>query len=413
MQIKWQPTALWQYMLDHVRTIILSFILLYIFVGTGKAATYLEWVVGLLVGCVYFALLWLPGWLRVTRTRSAAVIGTWMLTAFYWVMFDAERIAVALVFYLVGYTVLWLPIQLSVLLTGAMIAADAAIFFMLKGQLDIILVYTIAHASTYVLFWGVRVKREATEASKRHYQQLREVHAELEQAYKELQQTHRELEEATVRLLRFAVLEERSRISRDLHDSIGHGLTSVIVQLQALPYIMKMDAGEADISLKTALEVARRCLQDVRTVVHQMAVDEEGLGLVALQSLVKQAREQGDLDIALTVDGSFSKWSSEIYESLYRILQEALTNVFRHANASRVDVEVSESDGELTMTVTDDGIWTDSNPIFPGFGLSSMKARSERVDGVLRIEPVDPHGLRLVVKIPLHVKDGLTEGEGK
>ena len=79
----------------------------------------------------------------------------------------------------------------------------------------------------------------------------------------------------------FAVLEERSRISRDLHDSIGHGLTSVIVQLQALPYIMKAEAAEADISLKTALVVARRCLQDVRTVVHQMAVDEAGLGLVA------------------------------------------------------------------------------------------------------------------------------------
>ncbi|WP_312116379.1 sensor histidine kinase [Brevibacillus reuszeri] len=411
MQIKQQLAKLRQFVLNRGRTVIFSLLLLYNFIGTSNTTSWQEWTVGLLVGCAYLALLWLPDYLRGTRARSAAVIGTWMLTVFYWVMFHAWWTVAALIFYLVGYSALRLPIQLSILLTGAMITADAAIFLLLKGQLDILLVYSIAHAATYVLFWGVRLKREAAEARKRHYEELREVHAELEQAHKELQQTHQELEEATVHLLRFAVLEERSRISRDLHDSIGHGLTSVIVQLQALPYIMKTDAAEADLSLKTVLDVARRCLQDVRQVVHQMAADEAGLGLVALQSLVKQVQEHGGFDLTFTVDRPVSKWQSDISESLYRILQEALTNVIRHAHASRVDVVVSESDGELTMIVVDDGVWSDRRPILPGFGLSSMKARSERVGGVLQIHPVAPHGLRLMVKIPLHDGDGQTEGK--
>ncbi|WP_377867439.1 sensor histidine kinase [Bacillus sp. R86525] len=403
MQIKQHLAVLGQYVLNCSRTIILSLLLLYNFlIGTAKVTSFPKLVAGLVVSFAYLALLWLPERMWEERTRIAFVIGTWMLTAMYWVIFDVESTAVVLVLYLIGYIVLRMPTQSSVLLTGAIIAADALVFFLLREQTEKILVYSIVDAGTYAMFWGVKLKREAAEMSKRHYEQLREVHAELEKAHTELQQTHQDLEKATVRLLWFAVLEERNRISCDLHDSIGHGLTSVIVQLQALPYIMKEDVAEADISLKTTLEVARRCLQDVRTVVHHMAVDEAGLGLVALQSLVKQVREQGQLDIALTVDGSISSVDTEVSESLYRILQEALTNVIRHAHASHVDVVVSESEGVLTMSVTDNGIWTDKTPILSGLGMSSMKARSERVGGTLRIRAVDTHGLKLIVLIPLH-----------
>lgn len=406
MQIKRQLAALGKYVFNRSRTVILSVLLLYnYFIGIAKVASFPKLAAGLLVSCAYLALLWLPVRMWCERTRIASVIGTWMLTVMYWVIFDAESTAVVLVLYLVGYIALRMPTQSSVMLIGAIIAADALVFFLLGEQIEKFVVYSIVHSGAYVMFWGARLKREAAETSKRHYEQLREVHAELEKAHTKLQQTHQDLEEATVRLLWFAVLEERNRISCDLHDSIGHGLTSVIVQLQALPYIMKKDAAEADISLKTTLEVARRCLQDVRTVVHQMAVDEAGLGLVALQSLVKQVRDQRHLDITLTVDGSISSINTEVSESLYRILQEALTNVIRHAHASHVDVVVSENEGVLTMSVTDNGIWTDRTPILSGLGLSSMKARSERAGGTLRIHAVNPHGLKLIVSIPLH-EDG-------
>ncbi|MGD8189333.1 sensor histidine kinase [Brevibacillus ginsengisoli] len=413
MHIKQQLAEAGQFMSNRIRTIFLSFILLYIFVGTMKTASLPDMAAGLLVGVAYLALLWKPGWLREARARTFAVIGIWLLTVLYGVLFDAWSTAVSLVFYLVGYTALRLENNLSVLLTIVIISVDTVIFFLRQEQPNMMIDYLIVSIGIYVLFWGSRMKREATIASKRHYEQLREVHAELEQAHKELQKTHSELEDATVRLLGFAVLEERNRISRDLHDSIGHGLTSVIVQLQALPYIMKTDAAEADVSLKTALEVARRCLQDVRTVVHQMAVDDAGLGLIAVQSLVKQVREQGGLDIALVVNGQVSKWNPEISESMYRILQEALTNVIRHAHASQVEVAVSESEDELTMMVTDDGVWMNGTQISLGFGLSSMKARSERAGGSLWIQQVVPHGMRLIVKMPLRDKDWQTEGGGK
>ncbi|MGO4529501.1 sensor histidine kinase [Paenibacillus sp. 2TAF8] len=119
---------------------------------------------------------------------------------------------------------------------------------------------------------------------------MQSVHAELSQTHDDLRHTHEELERATVRLMQYAVLEERGRISMDLHDSIGKRLTSAIVQLQAIPYMMKVDAAEADQAIDTVLHVVRQSLQEVRTVAHQMGSSEAGLGLVALNSLVNEVQ---------------------------------------------------------------------------------------------------------------------------
>ncbi|WP_431091237.1 sensor histidine kinase [Paenibacillus sp. 8b26] len=96
---------------------------------------------------------------------------------------------------------------------------------------------------------------------------------------------------------------------------------------------------------------------------------------------------------------------------MYRILQEALTNVIRHVQASRVDITVTEHTGKLTMIVTDNGGWTGANQNHSGFGLSGMKARCERAGGSLEILTADPHGMKLVIQVPTAV--GKTEMKGE
>ncbi|WP_170970845.1 sensor histidine kinase [Paenibacillus terrae] len=411
MPIQQKLAVLWQYIMAHSRNMILSLILLYALAGMLNTSSLWSAMAGLLLGIVYLVLLWSAKWLLHSGKRTIAVIGIWMLTAFYWIAFDAGELVFALLCYLIAYIVLRLPILVSVLLTLTIITADAAILHMQHVYSSDIIAYSVMHAGIYILFWGTRIKREAAETSKRHYEQLREVHAELEDAHLELQETHRELESATNRLLHFAVLEERSRISHDLHDSIGHGLTSVIVQLQALPYMMKMDAVEAETALRTVLEVARGCLQEVRFVVHQMSIDKTGLGLIALRSLVKQVQEQVEFHISFSVNGRTGKWESTISELLYRILQEALTNVIRHAQASRVDITVSDHTGKLTMIVTDNGGWTGADQNYSGFGLSGIKARCERAGGSLKILTAEPHGMKLVIQVPMAL--GKTEMKGE
>jgi signal transduction histidine kinase len=409
--IKQSFAAVWLSVSTQVRNVILSLLLFFSLVGPLKEAAWAEVLIGILIRLPYLILIWVPQWLRGNRVRIAAVVIIWIVTISYAIFLNVTNGAAEFIFYLIGYLVLSLPIYVSLLLTTVIISVDAFIFEMGHMAPNQILIFSIAHAGTYILFWGSRVKRETNEAAKRHYEELREVHAQLKQTHEELQDTHRELEDATVRLLHYAVLEERSRISMDLHDSIGNGLTSAIVQLQALPYMMKKDAEEADKAMITILNVVKHSLQEVRTVAHRMGSDEVGLGLVALSSLVNQVREMTGFTIEFSTHEPTSLWTTETSELLYRTLQEALTNVIRHAQASEVEICISENEGILAMSVKDNGIYSQEHVVVPGFGLSSMKARCERAGGSLSVEAVKPQGMKLTLTIPLHDTKDSTRGE--
>ncbi|MBM7567507.1 sensor histidine kinase [Paenibacillus sacheonensis] len=102
----------------------------------------------------------------------------------------------------------------------------------------------------------------------------------------ELQVAYAHLQEASVASMRGAVQGERTRIARDIHDSVGHSLTSLIVQLQALRYMIAQDPAQAEQTLPGMLEVARQGLQDIRASVHSLADDRSVSGLAPLQALL-------------------------------------------------------------------------------------------------------------------------------
>lgn len=129
-------------------------------------------------------------------------------------------------------------------------------------------------------------------------------------------------------------------------------------------------------------------------------LDEAGLGLVALNSLVSEVQKLTDCSIELRYAGPKEAWSQETSELLYRILQEALSNIIRHAQATQVSVHIKEQEEDLFMQVEDNGVFIQQQLLVPGFGLSSMKARCERVGGSMTIEAIHPHGMKLTVCIP-------------
>ncbi|OJH61862.1 histidine kinase, partial [Bacillus subtilis] len=135
----------------------------------------------------------------------------------------------------------------------------------------------------YVRLSSKRFRREARREAERNHAELAKMHVQLEHAHKELQKAHEELQEASVLSLRYAVLEERTRIARDIHYSIGHELTSVIVQLQSLPYILISTKEDSEKGIQNVLIVAREGLQEVRSVVHQMGRSESMVGLTAFR----------------------------------------------------------------------------------------------------------------------------------
>lgn len=391
-----------------IRSGVLSLLLLALLAQTIDTSSPTRAAVYIALGAGYLILIWAAE-LRLNGARAFSVLvaALWAGTAAASLALDESYTIVVLLYFLVGAVAYRQSGNVAAALVAGIIAADAA-FWLLTGTAEgkEIVTYSLMHAGLFGLIVAIRLRREARAARAAHVRELGDMHAKLEQAHLELQRAHRELEEAAVRSLRYAVSEERTRIARDIHDSIGHGLTSVIVQLQTLPYMIQANPADAEQALGTVLGVARDCLTEVRSVVHRMARDDAGLGLIALKSLAKLVQEQSRLDIRFDVAGEITPWSPEASETLYRVLQEALTNVIRHANASAVDIRVQESACTLTMIVADNGPFAADVPPAAGFGISGMRARCEAAGGTLAIRPRLPYGIELEATIPLSSETG-------
>jgi NRAMP (natural resistance-associated macrophage protein)-like metal ion transporter len=161
-------------------------------------------------------------------------------------------------------------------------------------------------------------------------------------------------------------------------------------------------ADQAAATIPALLDVTRKAMAEVRLAVSEWREDEGRLGLVALQGLIAQTRAHSGAAISFSQDGCDSDWPVELSVALYRILQEALTNVMRHAAATAVTVEVRECEQSIMLTVADNGRYVADEPIMPGFGLKGIDERSQALGGSYALSQTQPHGLTLQVTAPIH-----------
>lgn len=228
----------------------------------------------------------------------------------------------------------------------------------------------------------------------------------LDQAHQELQKVYAELQEARLHSMRYAALVERTRLAQEVHDGLGHQLTSLIVQLQALEIMLPGDPKQAAAAVPAMLDDARKAMAEVRFAVREWRDDESGLGLVAVQGLVWQTAARSQLALDFEQEGSISDWPTEVSVAIYRTVQEALTNIMRHAHATAATVKVEEREGRVTLTISDNGHYTVDTPLSPGFGLQGIMERARALSGSYTLSPNQPHGLTLQVTFPLDTPAG-------
>ena len=246
----------------------------------------------------------------------------------------------------------------------------------------------------YFCVRAINIYKEAHRLSQLHNQELNEAHQELQQA-------HVALQEASVHSMRYAALAERARLARDMHDGLGHQLTSLIVQLQALEIMLPGDPVQAANAVPAMLEVARKAMAEIRLAVREWSEDESGLGVIALKGLISQTAAQSPhLSLEFQQDDDLSDWSVEMSVALYRILQEALTNIMRHTEATVASIQVQEDHQQVILTVSDNGQYTERVPLIPGFGIKGIMERSKALGGSCTISQNQPHGLELQVMLP-------------
>jgi signal transduction histidine kinase len=197
--------------------------------------------------------------------------------------------------------------------------------------------------------------------------------------------------------------EERRRLRRDLHDGLGAQLAGLTVQTGVLRGLISRDPAAADALAAELRTELRAAIADIRRLVHGLrppALDE--LGLVgAVQRLAERVgADGGGLRITVDVPSPLPALPAAGEVAAYRIVQEALTNVVRHASAPACTVRLAVDDGALTVEVTDDGVGLPGSVVH-GVGLSSMQERAAEMGGDCRTEAMPAGGTRVRAVLPL------------
>ena len=194
---------------------------------------------------------------------------------------------------------------------------------------------------------------------------------------------------------------ERRRLSRELHDETGQALTSILLGLRAVEDASGPDAVAGAIGELRELVVAT--LQDVRRLAVQLrpkALDDFGL-VPALERLVETFREQTGIAVDLEPRLGDERLPSDVETTLYRITQEALTNVVKHADAKRVSIVLTRRDGSISTVIEDDGRgFSKEQGSANQLGLLGMRERVALVDGRLTVESSPGSGTMLSIEVP-------------
>ena len=211
------------------------------------------------------------------------------------------------------------------------------------------------------------------------------------------------LEQYSAQIERMTLLEERYRMAREVHDTIGHSYTSMILALETMrPHVA---AQEGIQKLEDVLELARKGLEDVRRQVHQMDPLEEPVPLDrALMQIAEQFERSTGVSLSFRTMGEPYAVLKQAKHTLCRSLQEALTNASRHGQASAIRVVLQYDTAQLMLQIQDNGKGTAQ--LRYGFGLNGMKERLAALQGKLYIDSQENDGTLVTCIIPNQNQEG-------
>jgi signal transduction histidine kinase len=230
---------------------------------------------------------------------------------------------------------------------------------------------------------------------------------ESQRLLEELRVAHRQLQEHAERAEELAVAEERVRLSRDLHDTLGHRLTVAVVQLEGAERLIPSDPKQAAHMVETVREQIREGLSELRRTVATLraplAVD---LSLpTALKQLASDFERATQLQVHTSLPEGLPPLPDHQRIALYRAAQEALTNVGRHAQARAAWLALEVTDETATLTVGDDGVGPAAGVESDGLGLRGMRERAAQLGGEVQLTARAEGGTRLVFCLPLRPED--------
>lgn len=367
------------------------------------------WKRGVVVGAlsILLALNLIPP-LSDIRPRSTPPIQTaiylMLASALYFVAFSlssgaASTVISMLLFLLVGQATWTLPLAAALIYAGGMMIGVCGMIAFFVGL-------EVALQSAATFSFGVVFVTMFVRLSQRYEQQTEQAEAQrarAEELLAQLQASHDELRAARERELKMAAIEERVRLARDIHDGLGHYLTILNVQLQAASRLLQRDPERAAAVIATCREVAQTALDEVRRSVAAMQpspLDGHSLD-VAIERLIDDFRLSTAIDVRFVQAGDLPALPQTLAMTLYRAVQEGLTNARKHGNASQIDVTLTFLPETARLTIRDNGQPNNGAHEGGGFGLTGLRERIERLGGVLRAGPLPEGGFLLDIIAPV------------
>lgn len=219
--------------------------------------------------------------------------------------------------------------------------------------------------------------------------------------------SHRDLQSYAAQVADLAAAEERNRLAREIHDSIGHHLMAINIQLEKALAYRERNPQEADQAILDAKLSAQQALKDVRHSVSALRSTSEVFSLKQALADLADRMTTNALSIDLKVEGDESGYARTVLIALYRAAQEGLTNVQKHAQAQHVVLDVRLGDEEACLNIRDDGDGFDTNSLvelasspYESFGLQGLRERLNLMQGHMTVISSPQEGTELTITVP-------------
>ena len=218
-----------------------------------------------------------------------------------------------------------------------------------------------------------------------------------------LRQANAQLTHYASTLENLTVSRERNRMARELHDTLAHTLTGLSVLLETTKAYWDVDEDKARSLLDQSLETTRTGIEETRRALKSLRASPlEDMGLeLALRKIAESTAARSNLDLELALPNPMPTLAPDVEQCIYRIAQEAVENVAHHANAKKLSVKLKSTNGNLQLTVQDDGLGFDSrDKVSTGhFGLVDMTERAKLSGGKLTIDSQKGKGTKVILEI--------------
>lgn len=312
------------------------------------------------------ALVWLP------PNQLIAVVLFFMLSAEASMMFPPRVLAV------------WITVFSAITFVAYLVFSDG------MGLLAVPI-----YVAGYIFFAVFAQQTARAEAARAESQRLLD----------QLQEAHRQLQDLSAQAEDLVVAQERNRLAREMHDTLGHRLTVASVQLQAVERLIATEPTRAIQMTGSAREQVKEALADLRHAVATLRAPlEADLALEpALKRLTGSFEQATGITVHLALPEPVPELPSPYRQALYRGAQEGLTNIQKHAQATRAWLQLVQQTDVVTLTIRDNGVGVNgaNGSDSVGFGLRGLRERATQLDGNLRIDTQAGGGAQLVLTLPL------------